>query len=224
LVDNRTKPGCLLIYRDCGAKTSSLIHPSATANLCLDSTFERVSSGNKCGTQNIRPRTHRLLLTKTPAPFRRFKDDAEWNRHATRAVSSLTPYHVRGTGSSSAVQMLPAWPRLLPRLSDLPSAQPTIITYPIRAKSLGALQMGTCIRRCVTCARCVFVSDQSQDQRIRGDKTYRLAGSASTLCPLPDLFQFPPPSLHTHRPNPPSCPTLHPLFLRTISTSSFRRF
>lgn len=71
-------------------RASSLIRPSATANLCLDSTFERVSSGYKYGTQNIRPRTRRLLLTKTPTPFRRLKDNAEWNRRATRAVSSLT--------------------------------------------------------------------------------------------------------------------------------------
>jgi len=48
----------------------------------------------------------------------------ESSRHSGRFFPYPTTY--TGTGSSCAVQMLPAWPRLLPHLGDLPSAQPTI--------------------------------------------------------------------------------------------------
>jgi hypothetical protein len=75
--------------------------------------------------------------------------------------------------------------------------------------------------------RVAFVSDQ----RIRGsedrkeDKTYRLVDSASALCPpSPPIFSSSRRLHFTHTPpRPPSCPSLHPLFLRTISTPSFRR-
>ena len=145
------------------------------------------------------------------------------NRRATSGRFFPYPTTYIGTGSSqSTVQMLPSWPRLLPRLGDLPSAEPTItvltrsgqkITWRIANGNLHPLLRDL--------LRVAFVSDQgvrgSEDQR----KTRRigwLVGSASALC-----SPFPPPS-HTHRPNPPSCSTLRPLFLRTISTLSFRRF
>jgi hypothetical protein len=75
------------------------------------------------------------------------------------------------------------------------------------------------------------VSDQrvrgSEDQRIRGSEETRRIGCwfCFRSCP-PSPRSFPVPAAftsHIHRPDLPSCPTLHPLSLRTISTLSFRR-
>src|SRR5713101_8350720 len=80
--------------------------------------------------------------------------------------------------------------------------------------------MGTCIHRCVTCyALHLYQIRESEDQRIRGDKTYRLVGSASTLCP-PSPQSFPVPPTPPPAPLFPPC-SAPPLFLFFFLTSAF---
>ena len=142
-------------------------------------------------------------------------------------VAPLGPFlSLPSTYTSSAVQMLPAWPRLLPRLGDLPSAQPTITVLTRSGHNQQVtqrrMQVPICNARSARRARCI----RSEGQRIRGSEETRRIGWLVLLPlvpPFPPIFPVPAAfTSHTHRPNPPSCPTLHPLFLRTISTLSFR--
>jgi len=137
-------------------------------------------------------------------------------------VAPLGPFlSLPSTYTSSAVQMLPAWPRLLPRLGDLPSAQPTITcTYPIRTQSAGhAAADASSHLQCTKCAsRALY-----QNQRVRGsrgsEETRRIGWLVllPLVPPSPRSFQFPPPSLHTHTaPTPPAAP----LYTRCLSAPS----
>ena len=131
------------------------------------------------------------------------------------------------TYTSSAMQMLLAWPACF-RVSVI-SLQPNqpLLYLPDR-DTISRSRSGGCkfpfAMHEVRVARVVSESEGQRIQRIRGDKTYRLVGSTSARAPFPPIFPVPAAfTSHTHRPNPPSCPTLHPLSLRTISTLSFRR-